>query len=163
MNNLAKVLEALRSLGLYEKVKNFIGITDYSIYWQRNPKYKGVKLGNSNLSFQSYGCYTCCLAYVAGLDPLEAMEKIKKGEGYKGALIISDKAAKALGLKYGGKDTNINNMPDWSPSIKEVRLGKGQHFVVRLIRGKTLIYDPWTGKEQAINFYPFISYRRFQK
>lgn len=145
--------------------------TDYSIYYQRSKRYSGVKLGNSNLPFQSYGCFTVCLAFIAGIDPLEAMEKIKNAGGYSGALIKSVEAAKALKLDLlagddkfiQGKMNNINYMPQFN-TIKEVTLGKSQHFVVRLIdkNGNRSIFDPWTGKIQPINFYPFKSYRLFK-
>jgi hypothetical protein len=135
---------------------------DKSIYWQRNPRYKGIKLGNSTLSFQNYGCFTVCLAYLVKKDPLEVHEKLKKGGAYSGALIISEKAAKVLGLKYFGIERNINNMPNWTPSIKEVQLGKSQHFVVRITNGKKMIWDPWLGKELPLNYYKFKSYRNFK-
>ena len=46
---------------------------DQFFYWQRHPRYKNVKLGNSNLSFQNKGCFPCCLAYMVKRDPLEVM------------------------------------------------------------------------------------------
>lgn len=144
---------------------------DYSLYYQRAKRYAGVKLGNSNLSFQSYGCFTVCLALLVGKDPLEVHEALKKGGAYSGALIISAVAAKVLGLellkgddKYlAGKMNDINYMPKFN-TIKEVTLGKSQHFVVRLLdeKGGRTIFDPWTGKIQPINFYSFKSYRLFK-
>jgi hypothetical protein len=137
--------------------------TPQEYFWQRNPRYKGIKLGNGNDLFQNYACFTCCLSYMVDKDPLLVMDKLKKNGGYSGSLIVSDKAAKILGLKYLGKDTNINNMPTWSPSIKEVLLGKSQHFVVRLItNGVRKIYDPWTNEYLDINHYKFVSYRLFK-
>lgn len=134
-----------------------------SIYWQRNPRYKGIKLGFSNLSFQNYGCFTFCLSYMANEDPLVVHEKLKKGGAYSGALIIQEQAAKVLNLSFLGKEININNMPNWTPSIKEVSLGKSQHFVVRIDNGKKMIFDPWEGKELPLNFYKFRSYRNFKR
>ena len=167
MNDLKKILDALRSLGLYEKVEKFItgDKIDYSIYWQRNPKYKGVKLGNSNLSFQNYGCFVCSLAYCAGKDPLEVNALLaSKGGMTKGGLVITPKAFELLGFKYIKTERNINAMPSQSPTIKEVSLGKSQHFTVRIIRnGKRLIFDPWLGEEKPINYYQFRSYRIFDK
>jgi hypothetical protein len=93
---------------------------------------------------------------------------LKKAGAFNGDLIISEKATVALGLKYYGKDININNVPDWSPSIKEVDMspsaGKQQHFVLRIIEnGKSFIIDPWTGRKEKIDFYPFVSYRKFKQ
>lgn len=144
---------------------------DYSLYYQRDKRYAGIKLGNSSLSFQTYGCFTVALSFMVKRDPLEVHEILKKAGAYSGANIISDIAAKALGLellqgddKYiAGKMNNINYMPKFQ-TIKEVLLGKGQHFVVRLLdeNGSRSIFDPWTGKIQSVNFYPFKSYRLFK-
>ncbi len=146
-------------------------LIDYSLYYQRNKRYAGIKLGNSNLSFQNYSCFTVCLAFMVKKDPLEVHEILKKAGAYSGANIISEKAAKALGLELlrgsegeiAGKMTDINYMPKFQ-TIKEVLLGKSQHFVVRLIdeNGKRSIFDPWTGKIQSVNYYPFKSYRLFR-
>jgi len=144
---------------------------DYSIYYQRGKRYAGIKVGNSNLSFQNYGCFTCALAFIAGLDPLVAMKKMIDGGAYSGALILSQKAADILGLellngddKYiAGKMNDINYMPKFQ-TIKEVLLGKSQHFVVRLIDkdGKRSIFDSWTGLVLPLNHYSFRSYRLFK-
>jgi len=141
------------------------------IYHQRNSRYKGIKLGKSNLSVQRYGCFLMCLSYLVGKDPLEVNKLLTKKGGFtKGGLILSTKVAEILDLnllkgnsKIPGKMTNIGFMPLWSPTIKEVYLGKSQHFVVRIIRdGKRLIFDPWTGEELPINHYRFKSYRLFK-
>jgi len=77
---------------------------------------------------------------------------------YNGDLINSEKAAKVLGLKYFGKEKNINKPPSWSPSIKEVDFsiigGKQQHFVVRINdeTGKYIL-DPYGGLKRPINYY----------
>jgi len=103
---------------------------------------------------------------------------LKKGGGYSGALILSQKAADILGLQLlkgnsniPGKMTDIEYMPAWSPTIKEVSLNGWQHFVVRLINKEnqhagpygTYIFDPWTGKDLPIATYKFRSYRLFKK
>jgi len=163
MDNLKKVIEALKNLGLYEKVSAYM--KGDSIYWQRNPIYKGVKLGNSDLSFQNYGCFLCSLSYCAGKDPIEVNALLAREGGMtKGGLIVTPRAFELLGFKYIKTEKNINNEPKETPTIKEVSLGKSQHFVVRIIRnGKRLIYDPWVGKELPINAYSFRSYRIFDK
>jgi hypothetical protein len=151
---------------------------DQSIFWQQHPRYKNVKLGNSNLPFQTNGCFTCCLAYMKQEDPLIVMKRLMTGGGFNGALMVSQKAADILGLELlkgndkwlPGKMTDIDYMPDWSPTIKEVSLNGWQHFVVRLIDKNnphagsfgTFIYDSWTGQEQPIAKYPFRSYRLFK-
>jgi len=144
--------------------------TPLEYYWQRHPRYKGMKLGFSNYSFQQNSCFTNCLAYLADKDPKEVHDILKKAGAYNGAMIISDKAAKALGLDLlkgnswiPGRTTDINYMPEFT-SIKEVILSGFQHFVIRLVDkdGNRSIFDPWTGKELPINHYQFISYRLFK-
>lgn len=145
---------------------------DYSLYYQRSKRYAGIKLGNSNLSFQNNSCFTVCLAFMVGKDPLEVHELLKKAGAYSGALIKSAEAAKALGLELlkgddktiPGKMNDINYMPKFQ-TLKEVLLGKSQHFVVRLIdeKGNRSIFDPWTGKILPINTYVFKSYRLFKQ
>lgn len=135
-----------------------------SIYWQRNPRYAGKKLGKSNTSMQKYGCYLMCWSYVTGRDPLEVNQLFIDYGVYSGDMIISEKACKALGLQWVGKFTDINYMPGQELSIKEVQLGKGQHFVVRINKnGKRTIFDPWEGKALGINYYKFKSYRVFNQ
>jgi hypothetical protein len=140
-----------------------------SIYWQRNPRYKGLKIGKSKTSLQNYGCYLMCWSYVTKKDPLEVNKLFtdngvyvysKESKDYD--IIDSAKACKVLGLEWVGRFYNIGYMPKQELSIKEVYLGKSQHFVVRIIRdGKRLIFDPWEGCELDINHYKFKSYRVF--
>jgi len=161
---------AMKNMGYVIEEKKEGRKTPLKYYWQRHPRYKDMKLGFSNLSFQNYSCFTCCLAYLVDKDPIEVHEILKKAKAYSGALIISDKAAEALGLDLlkgnswiPGKMTDINYMPEFT-SIKEVILDRYQHFVVRLVdkNGNRSIFDPWTGKELPINEYQFISYRLFK-
>lgn len=139
-------------------------------YYQRNKRYKDLKLGFSDLSFQNYGCFTCCLAYLVKKDPIEVHEILKENNCYSGAMIKSKETAEVLGLELlkgnsniHGKTTDIKYMPNFN-CIKEVKLGKSQHFVVRLVdeSGKRQIFDPWTGEFLSINYYPFVSYRLFK-
>lgn len=144
---------------------------DFSIYHQRHERYKGVKLGNSNLSFQNYGCFICSLAILVRKDPLDVNKLLaKKGGLTSRGLVISDKSADILGLELldgnhaiPGKMTSVGYMPTFT-SIKEVSLGKSQHFVLRIVDGDGTrsIFDPWTGKFLSINHYPFRSYRLFK-
>lgn len=139
-------------------------------YFQRNKRYKGLKLGNSNVDFQNNSCFLCSLSFLAKKDPLEVHELLKKSNCFSGAMIKSKETAEVLGLELlkgnsniPGKMTDINYMPKFN-CIKEVYLGKSQHFVVRLVdeNGNRQIFDPWTGKYLPINFYKFKSYRLFE-
>lgn len=164
------IIETFNDFFEIEKVENSNEIPlDY--YWQRNPRYKGIKLGFSENSFQNFGCFTCCLAYLVKKDPLEVHELLKKEKCYNNDLIISDKTAKVLGLELQKGNSNITGKhtdPNLNPqfeTIKEVKLGKSQHFVVRLIdeKGKTSIFDPWNVKVLPVNYYKFVSFRLFKK
>ena len=149
--------------------------SDYIAYSQRDPRWKDIKLGFGKTTIGSHGCFLDNLAMIVKIPPDKVNEILKNDGGFSGDLIVSDKAAKILGLQLlkgnsniPGKMTDINYMPDWSPSIKEVDMspapGKQQHFVLRVIKdGKRSIIDPWDGKEKTINHYPFVSYRLFKK
>jgi hypothetical protein len=138
---------------------------EYSVFSQRDPRWKNIKLGFGSTTIGSHGCFLTCLSMIVGKRPDEVNEILKKAGAYSRDLMISYKAAEALGLEYNGKETNISKMPQYSPSIKEVTMGKSsQHFVLRIIdKEKKAIIDPWTGRREYINFYPFRSYRLFKK
>ena len=137
---------------------------EYSVYWQRDPKWRAVRLGYGRTTIGSHGCFVTCLAMMVHKRPDEVNQILKEQGGFYKDLIKSEASAKILGLEYNGRDYNINNMPQYSPSIKEVWMGKSQHFALRIIEnGKRYIIDPWTGRKEYINKYPFRSYRLFRK
>jgi lysozyme len=149
---------------------------DYTVFSQKDPRWEDIKLGFGNYTIGSDGCFLTCLAMMTGITPDKVNEILKNDGGFSGSLIVSDKAAKVLGLQLlkgnsniPGKMTNINYMPDWSPSIKEVDYNSKtarneQHFVLRVIEdGKRYIIDPLGGKKREINYYMFKSYRLFKK
>lgn len=149
---------------------------NYTIYSQKDSRWKNIKLGFGKYTIGSDGCFLTCLSMMVNKAPDVVNEILKKAGAFSGSLIISDKAAKALGLQLlkgnsniPGKMTNINYMPDWSPSIKEVdynskTANKEQHFVLRIIEdGKRFIIDPLGGIKREINYYRFLSYRLFIK
>lgn len=135
---------------------------------QRDKRWSSIKLGFGTSTIGSHGCFLTCLSMIVDKTPPEVNEILKKAGAFYKDLIISDKAAAALGLRYLGKETDINKPPTWYPSIKEVDMspapGKTQHFVLRILfDGRKRIIDPWTGQVQKIDFYPFTSYRLFKK
>lgn len=144
-----------------------------------------VRFGNTKLKITLYGCKFLCVKYlyekkigrkisVKDLDKL-----LLAGNCYSGNSMLDDGAiARTLGFEYFGKETDINNAPDWYPTIKEVdfseKAGKQQHFVIREnINGKNVILDPYGGVERKINYYELkcgtplwekggFSYRKFK-
>jgi hypothetical protein len=148
----------------YEETTENSSEIDLSLYYQRSERYSGKKLGNSNTSMQNYGCGLMCFSYVKKMDPIEVNQLFIDKGVYSGDMIVFEKACAALELKNYEKSTDINRMPTQEEIIKEVLLGKSQHFTVRINKdGKRTIFDPWTGKIQSINFYTFRSYRIFDK
>lgn len=115
-------------------------------------------------SFHGYGCHLFCWSYLYSVklgrfvSPKE-VDAIFVAKGvYDGDMIISEKAAAALGMQYLGREYDINKAPTYFPTIKEVDFsiqgGKQQHFVVREMRnGKKVILDPYGGVERPINYY----------
>jgi len=133
-------------------------------YYQRSNRYAGKKLGNSKTSMQTYGCALMCWSYVSKKDPLDVNQLFIDKGVYTGDMIDFNAAAFVLGFTDYEKNTNIGRMPTQEQTIKEVKLGKGQHFVVRINRdGKRTIFDPWTNQILPINEYKFRSYRIFNK
>ena len=127
-------------------------------YNQRN--YPFTTLGFGTTTIASHGCFLTSLAMMVGKTPPTVNTLLKQAGAFSGDLIISDKAAEALGLDYLG----VSSVPAaWEPSIMEVDMspapGKQQHFVVWF---KDKIADPWTGTERPLNTYPPVSYRLFK-
>ncbi|MBD3299729.1 MAG: hypothetical protein GF347_00040 [Candidatus Moranbacteria bacterium] len=137
---------------------------EYSIFWQRDPRWKNLRLGFGRTTIGTHGCFITSLGMMVHKRPDEVNEILKNNGGFYKDLVKSPQAAKALGLDYNGRDYDINHMPTYSPSIKEVWMGRSQHFVLRIIEnGKRYIIDPWTGRKEYINKYPFRSYRLFKQ
>ena len=128
---------------------------------QRNPKWRNIKLGFGKSTIGSHGCFLTCLSYLAGTTPDKANEILKKANAFHKDLIISDRAAKALGLKYRPPARSVYYNPQ-SICIAEVDFspapGKQQHFVVW--NGDGTISDPWDAKTKK-NKYRIISFRLF--
>ena len=132
---------------------------------QLDPKWSKWYLGKVKTSgFNAFGCHLFCWAYIYSvksgmkISPSEVDMIFTKKGVYNGDMIDSVKAAKALGVQYLGKETDIKKAPNWFPTIKEVDFsikdGKQQHFVIREIKnGKKIIKDPYGGVERPINYY----------
>jgi len=132
---------------------------------QLDKKWKKYYLGKvKTSSFNNFGCYLFCWTYLYSIMSKKQVspvfvDKIFMDEGvYNGDMINSYKAANVLGIRYLGKELNIDKPPKYSPTIKEVDFsikgGKQQHFVVR-IEDKTgkYILDPYGGVKREINYY----------
>lgn len=135
-------------------------------------------------SFHNFACFLFCLTYLYSLkigkqiSPAVVDKMFIDNDVYVGDLINSEKAARVLGLKYNGIEYNIENPPNWHPSIKQVDYsiakGKQTHFVIRTkLNGVNVILDPLGGVVRSINYYEkkvndplwkskYFSYRLFK-
>ena len=132
---------------------------------QLDPKWDKCYIGKVKTSkFRDYACYLFCWTYIYSVkigrqvSPMEVDKLFVDNGVYSGDIIISEKAAKVLGLQYLGKETDINKPPSWNPSVKRVDYsaapGKQFHFVVReVVDGKRIILDPVGGVARDINYY----------
>jgi len=125
---------------------------------QTDPRWKNKKLGTCTDTIGQSGCFITSLAMLADKLPDEVNDILRDGGGYSnGCLVIADKAAKLLGLEYGGK---TNSFKPTVPVIAETKYFAPkvpQHFFV--VNPDGSIIDP-LGKN--IN-YPIISYRLFKR
>lgn len=130
-------------------------------YSQKDPNWKNIKVGFGNQNCYSVGCFLCSLSMMAEIEPPKVNELLKEKGGYSGNLIISEKAAEALGLEYNGVYSN----PVF-PCIMETdhykSKGVPQHFVV--MTDEKHILDPLDYPvEEKKNPYHIVSYRLFNQ
>ena len=76
-------------------------------------------------------------------------------------MMISECAAKSLGLGYAGKTTSPPNFPCIAETDFYKNKGYPQHFFVYLPNGE--IHDPLLSYGPTVNNYPIVSYRLFEK
>jgi hypothetical protein len=134
------------------------------IYKQGDPRWGKMKINGTSSTLSGYGCFICSLASLAGMTPPEALTRLEKAGAFNRDLIISDKAALALGLEYTPPARSADFNPtfvcivevDYKPETTQ----KEQHFCVYFPDGK--IGDPIDGKIKK-NPYRIISYRLFKE
>lgn len=130
-------------------------------YSQHDQRWADRKINGTNYTLGTDGCFITCLGMLKNMDPLETLIILEKERCFNGALLISDKAAKALGLIYNGK---ANYRPDHDCVIEcdynSATAYVDQHFIVGLENGK--IIDPLGGKTFDNSPYKIVSYRLFK-
>lgn len=62
-------------------------LIDMPPLWQNDPRWKNLKLGNSNLTIGGWGCTLSCLSIIAGVTPDVFNERLKAVGGFAGANI----------------------------------------------------------------------------
>jgi hypothetical protein len=150
--------------------KHNISSHPYTFFSQRNQKWDKETIGHTNSTIGDYGCFLSCLGMMVGKTPSAVNDILTKANAYKGDLIDEGAAARALGLSFSGRSTNVNSEPNWSPTIQEVdyssKPGIQRHFVLRIVEnGRASIIDPLdlSPRAKSVNHYHFLSYRLFKK
>lgn len=107
---------------------------------------------------KDFGCFVVSLSILLGQEPRVTLEALNRNNAFTDqGLLLSDVAAKTLGLKYKGKtkvqpkETSIAETDHYAPAYKS-------HFFVWDTNG--LIIDPLDGKSKP-NPYRIVSYRLF--
>lgn len=78
-----------------ETPPTFDGTYFGAVYWQKDPRWKDIKLGNSNLTIGSDGCLVTNFAMVFGVTPAEFNARMKEVGGFTGALVYWQMVKKA--------------------------------------------------------------------
>lgn len=123
---------------------------------QKDPRWGSLKIGNTNYTISGYGCFITAVSIVAGIEPPEALKKLR----FDGALLIWD-SIKNIGLEplYKGDWDNTKALEYIQANgqcIARVDFDGSDrtddtHFVV-LIGNKQLI-DPIDGKIKPTSTY----------
>jgi len=133
-----------------------LGRNILKVYSQRDPRWSYQKLGDCDITIGQQGCYITCLGMLSDTEPPIINAKLKNNARYSsGCLVIAnDKTAFVCSLKYNP----IRDRAFKYPTITEVSVPNGQHFVIDL--GNGYIADPWIGAIGK-NAYKIKSYRNF--
>lgn len=107
---------------------------------QRDPKWRNVKLGFSNVTIGGFGCFMTCESMLTNKwNPVEVNEILKKANAInKFGNQDQAKAAKALGLKLDGKSLLKPNFICIAETLDFDRpqtVEKEQHFFVFAPKG----------------------------
>ena len=151
---------------------------------QKDPRWKDVKLGNSNLTIGSDGCLVTNFAMVFGVTPVEFNERMKEVGGFTGARVYWQMVKKAYPDSEYLKYIECYNVPaplneidallaQGVPVMVHVTRNGYQHWV--LIVGKAgndyIINDPIDGKRVSFRerygdparwIFRIAAYRRLQ-
>jgi hypothetical protein len=130
-------------------------------YNQKDKRWKDLKISKTDLTLGEYGCFVVALAMLDGRTPDIILDILNRNQcfNHKG-MLLSDLAAKALGLKYKGKKNDNPNIVCIAETNHYANLGIPQHFFVWLGDGR--IIDPLDGLIK-LNPYHIVSFRMFEK
>lgn len=133
-------------------------VTNFS---QKDERWKKLKINKTNLTLETHGCFICALSSLLDQTPDITLEALNNANSFNSdGFLLSDVAAKSLGLKYMGKS---KTKPTFYPTIAETDhykdKGYPQHFFT--VVDKSRISDPLDGCEKD-NPYKIVSYRLFK-
>ena len=127
-------------------------------YSQKDPRWKDLKIGTTNLTMGSYGCYITSLAIITAVRPDLLLAYLNKNNAFdKTGALINQLAARLLQRSYKRSITPEGLCIAETDSFKAK--GYPQHFFVWL-NDKQLIIDPLDGLTKT-NKYHIVSYRIF--
>ena len=132
-------------------------------YSQKDSSWGNKKLGFSNLSIRSNGCYLTSIAMLYGKRPDKLNDFLKRNYAFKGALIGSKRVARLFGMEYSRTTNNPKrNYPIIAETDHYRKYGYIQHFFVLLPNGQRV--DPLDiNPRPEVNNYNIVSYRDFGK
>jgi len=145
-------------------------VASYTPYSQRDLRWSWKRVGDSRLRFYDFGCLLTCLAMMVGRRPDELNQILLAAGAFDGPNLRSAQAATILGLDYAGRSFEIENIPNISPTIREVDYTRDggefvRHFVLQMTGGDgtTFVVDPYGGVKRPLDYYSFVSYRLFAR
>ncbi len=136
-----------------------------NILSQRDPRWSGIKIGDTDLTLGGYGCTLTCIAMMAGINPDDVMRRLKAVGGLQGALVIWTKIHEAMPwMDFVWRGTSYDNdkvkqaISDNGACLVEVDFDgiiatpNDRHWVLYV--GNQLCNDPWVGQQVATSKYP---------
>ena len=97
---------------------------------------------------------------LVGWRPDEGNDQLVAAGAFHGANLLSPAAAEHLGLDYAGEVREIDRVPSFCPAIRDVDYTRdGGEFVRHFV----LLVDPYGAVRRPLDYYRFVSYRRFSQ
>jgi molecular chaperone GrpE (heat shock protein) len=140
---------------------------------QRDTRWRNIKLGfSTTTTIGSHGCTITCVGMLAGINPDDVNERLKKVNGYANTnLIIWSKIKEAIpwlefewrayaydNAKVAGA---INKNGGCLVEVDGTPIGGSKHWVIYI--GNQKLIDPWDGLEKPTTSYRATGYSIINK
>lgn len=162
MDNLEKVIKALKELGLYDEVENYLKGQEtfgqpMKLLGQRDGDWADVKIGKSNSSLYYYGCTITCISMLSSWygcfkDPAWLAKNLR----FQNDLILWQSIGEKLCFKwvwrqYGRNEEKIDASLAGKTTSCVLQIN-GNHWVVAVGKegNNYRIADPWTRTYRTI-------------